>query len=340
VTIRSVRGANNPASGSTDSVIAPETILIPSALLDRAVRLGLRTVYYRRAWLAETPQVVLPTNAATVTVRIATDASGPFAITRLELYFEGGLSTITVPRGREALKATADIRYSGTGTIRARWRVAEPGNRTIPAEQLAARVLQTPPGRYPMDDWRILADLRRTVTFGDRILLPSPDAPSLPTFLTGPHLVTLEILQGQPGDPFFNFQYPIARYFVTSSGPTAAGGSILALRLAAPDDGARLPLAPPSFAWSPIPGVAQYRLEIYEVNPTATSMGAVTRLGQTGQRIVGAVTQGGATTYSLHPAYLGRFRPGSFYLWKVVALSGSGDPVSASALRTFSFAPQ
>ena len=67
--------------------------------------------------------------------------------------------------------------------------------------------------------------MRRTLTFGDRTVVESPSAPSLPAFVTGQHLIALEILQDLPGDPVFPFQFPVARYFVEDRGARGLGAA-------------------------------------------------------------------------------------------------------------------
>ena len=136
-------------------------------------------------------------------------------------------------------------------------------------------------------------EVYRTVTFGGQVVLESPEAPGLPAFAAGQHLVTLEILQGQSGDPAFGFQFPIARYFVGGGGAAARRGvaalaPLVTVRLQAPEDGAQLPLEPPTFTWLATPGAAQYRLEIFEADP-GTFLVAVSRLETVGPKVFGAI---------------------------------------------------
>ncbi len=338
---------------------AAESFLIPQDVILKAQKLGLTQFFYTRVFSIVAFGTPTTSTQRPVSVRVQGSAGGPFAINRMEIFFERGRNDITVPRDTAGLKVFVDIRYSGTGTLRARWRVAEPGARTGLAEQLAARPFASATDtRFPLDDWRILADIRRTLTFGDRIVLQSPEAPSIPTFITGLHLVTLEILQGQPGDPSFLFQFPVARYLVLPGGVAPRTLAATGVRLASPADGAQLPLEPPTFAWSGYPGSAQYRVEVFEVvpgsgglrpppgpfadglTPTAgadAAARALARMGAVGPTVLTALARGDADRLTLHQAYLQRFKPHQEYLWRVVALSGSGDALATSPFRTFSF---
>ncbi len=337
----------------------PETLLIPAETSLRALKLGLTHFFYGRIWNNFGQNI--PNAPGQITCRLSTSAFGIFSIGRIEIYFSAGRNDILVRKGTQGLKAYADILFNGTGTLRARWLVAEPGARIPAAAQSTARQTFVPDNIFRPDDWRILSYVEKTVTFGDRIVLESPEFPSLPTFITGQHLVRLEILQDRQTDAQVGIQLPVARYYVEGDRVgfqvTRAGTPV---RLSAPADGAQLAQAPPpTFSWFAVPGSAQYRVEIYEADPRAGAFGgisgdpsvelyrsgggamrAITLMDAVGQKVFSAVTQGAVTSLPLHPGYLGRFRPRQVYLWKVVAVDGRGDPIGASALRALSFRAQ
>ncbi len=338
----------------------PETLLIPAETSLKALRLGLQQFFYTRQF-SPIPAGAGATTAAEITCRLSTSAFGIFSIGRMEIYFAAGRNDILVRRGTQGLKAYADILFNGTGTLRARWLVAEPGARIPAPDQVTAKQTFVPGNIFRPDDWRILSYVEKTVTFGDRIVLQSPDLPGLPTFVTGQHLVRLEILQDRATDAQVGIQLPVARYFVEGDrvGIQAARAGT-PVRLSAPADGAQLAQAPPpTFSWFAVPGTAQYRVEIYEADPRAGAFGgisgdpsvelyrsgggamrAITLMDAVGQKVFSAVTQGAVTSLPLHPGYVGRFRPRQVYLWKVVAVDGRGDPIGASPLRTLSFQAQ
>lgn len=348
LTVTKPSSAPSPAAFSVT-----ETPLVSADVTAKALARGLRLIFYQRQFISSCLGIAF----GDLDIVLVSGAAGPFAVDRMEIRFADGLSTITVPRGREGLKVQVEIRYSGTGTFRFQFRVAEPGAPVGRALQLAGRPVTTPADRFPLDGFRVLSAPIRTVTFGDRIVVEGPDAPSLPTFQPGEHLVLLEILQGLSSDPIVGFQFPIARYFVTAGGTAAGrggpGGEIV--RLSAPLDGAQLPLEPPpTFEWMRVARASQFRLEIFEADPRAFGLGAqggviglgrgpagpeqvLARMEAVGAKVFGAVLQPTATRLPLDPAYLGRLRPRQVYLWKVTALDDRGEVIGTSSLRVIVF---
>ncbi len=366
---------NVPLTGTlvtgTGTSTAPESLLIPQTASLRAQQLGINTFFYNRTFTVST---IAGAASAALTAHLGSSAYGNFSIARVEIYFAEGRRDITVRRGTQGLKAYADIRFNGTGTLRGRWLVAEPGVRGTLADLDVGGLVGVPQNRVGtpdgivttrprLDDWRILSHVERTIRYGDRIVLESPDVPGLPTSNTGTHLVRLEIFQerifagGFVTDAPVGIQLPVARYYVEGEAPgglVARAGT--AVRLAAPEDGAILPVTPPTFSWLTVPGAAQYRVEIFEADPRAGVVGgisgdpsvelyrsgpgalrAVTLMDAVGPRIFSGVTRRAVTSFSLHSRYLGRFRPGQVYLWKVVAVDDRGDAIGTSPLRVFSF---
>lgn len=110
--------------------------------------------------------------------------TGPLRLERIELAFDGGFGEATVAQhGR--LRARAVIRFSGNGAFRAQWKA----------------------------DGRVLEVVSLLVTFGSTLTLPLAETTVLPTHESGPHELTLDVLQPVP-----EFPLPVVRYFVT--GPT------------------------------------------------------------------------------------------------------------------------
>ncbi len=126
-----------------------------------------------------------PPAAAPGAVITGTTTPGPLRVERLELVFDNGFGTITLPRDSR-LAATAILRYRGSGSLRAEWRV----------------------------DGRPVELVNQIITHGSTLRLPLAPTTVLPTFEPGPHTVTLSILAPQVA-----FDLPAIHYFVTLDAP-------------------------------------------------------------------------------------------------------------------------
>lgn len=125
----------------------------------------------------------------------AVGPSAPFTITYLALRWEDGRVRRTVTQGDTGLVAYADLKFEGTGILRAQWLVDGVPFRSFSlplnfAHRLTLASGQTPPGPLPF---------------------------SLPTSIPGEHSVTLKVFQ-----PDLAFEVPVIRYFVTL-GPDPEG---------------------------------------------------------------------------------------------------------------------
>ncbi|HEB59778.1 MAG TPA: hypothetical protein ENJ01_11180 [Gammaproteobacteria bacterium] len=203
-----------------------ESVLVPSAVIHRAHRLGVDRIFYVRTF----DDGVTPGSGA-IPLRITGGAGGSFGIARLALSFEDG-SVIAVAEPDTPLHATAQITVSGSGLLRAVWEVAD-----------SAATAGSPV-------FRPLGTVRRYVTGRERITLQSPP---LPTQLTGLHLVRLRINEPAP-----DFEIPQLRYFVRA---VAAAPPPATLELGAPSPAALLH-DETQFSWQAVAAARAYRLEI------------------------------------------------------------------------------
>ena len=110
-------------------------------------------------------------------------AQPAFALTRVELTFQNGRGDITVPLRYPDLRVYAVLLFSGTGTLRATWKV----------------------------DGRALANVVEPVVFGEVLMFATPRIPPLATFEPGLHRVRLEVIE-----PRLAFKVPEITYFVTA----------------------------------------------------------------------------------------------------------------------------
>jgi len=116
---------------------------------------------------------------------ISWDAVGQqvFTLTRVELVFQNGWGDIVVPRRYPHLRVYATLNFSGTGILRATWKV----------------------------DGRPIGLIAEPVVFGERLVFASGPTVILPTTDPGQHRLMLEIEHPKPA-----FRVPTITYFVTA----------------------------------------------------------------------------------------------------------------------------
>ncbi len=125
----------------------------------------------------------------TTTVRVAAEARGPraaFQIYFIQLRFDDGKSYKIVRKDFSPLAAFADIKFEGTGVLRAQW------------------VLDGNP----------MGIITKTLRYAGQATIDSSEIISLPTITPGIHEVSLRIIEPQT-----EYQVPAIRYFVAQARP-------------------------------------------------------------------------------------------------------------------------
>lgn len=152
-----------------------ETVVVPAAVIDRALQRGVNRFTYERTFSSGGATV-----HSVVSYTITTEAAASFDIRGMELYFENRRPEITVERNRPDLKAYADIRFVGSGLLQGFWEV----------------------------DGRMLGMVNQTLTYGSVITVQTT-LPVLPTFDPGAHIVRFIIT-----NPVTSIPLPSVLYYV------------------------------------------------------------------------------------------------------------------------------
>lgn len=255
-----------------------ETLTIPARVLTQARDAKASTITYSRAFKLGTSGV----GVASVVIQLASPLSADFRITSISLYFDNGRPLITVKRNHPNLTVNARLNYVGTGLLRARWLVD--GRPT----SLVSRHLLSAQGT---------------------VVLTSPSINSLPTFMTGSHRVSLEIIR-----PELGIRTPVASYFVTA----AEFKPTLPIVLTSPEAEAQVSADTADFQWQPLEGKGIYLVEFLS--------------GPQGQRLFAALTR--QPGYRL-PAAIWRehlANEKSLY-WRVSKLAEDGQVTGSSQAR-------
>lgn len=330
---------------SGDGRVFTDIMSIPPSVARRAYQAAARgetsSFFYVRRFVSTSGG---PDEYVFVTCRLTGGgARVPLALLDVEIGFATEATVLAVPAGAEPPAFAAEITYNGSGRLRGRWEVVQPGD-----EQPASRDLLTeatlPPEERPLQRRYTLVD-RFDVFLPPvgRVVLEGPDPARLPTEVEGLYqiLLRVEAASDKEGDSNLaaagagagvvhsgavaGFPMPPLRYYVGSAAAAAglagAGGE---LALLLPAAGAR-PAGPVTFAWNPVDNVLLYRLEVERADD--------------GGILLHAVVQQGIATYPAPPWLAGR-AGGAEVRWRVVALGPDGEPVAETPWRSLSFAAE
>ncbi len=223
-------GATSVARTTTVDTFT-ENVLIPDAVAQRALQLGITHFFYSRAFTDGAGS-----STAAVTVTLGGGTTGALGISNVSLRFADE-SVIGMIDRNAALTATARIGYAGSGPIRAVWEIAGPST-TSGAPQ-----------------FRILSVVHPFFGIGGEITLRSP---TLPSATAGRYRLRLRITR-----PATTFPAPELTYFVIEKHAAPPPRPIKTL---SPARGAQL--GPKTrFSWTPLADAQAYRLEFYPLGP-------------------------------------------------------------------------
>jgi len=123
-------------------------------------------------------------NPISISVTVFSEIRGPrapFHISFIQIRFEDGKSYKAVPKNFEQLIVYADIKYEGTGILRAQWVV----------------------------DGKPFRAITKSLPFARDTIINSGKIPGLPTQIPGIHEVALRIIEPQT-----EYEIPVVRYFI------------------------------------------------------------------------------------------------------------------------------
>jgi hypothetical protein len=222
------------------TVRVTEALTVPAEVTLRAHQLGASFIRFQRQFNDGSGSAFLDT-----TILIAGSGAAQLGITREALTFDDG-SALRVVQRDEALSASAQISFTGAGSLRGAWEIAGPSST---------------PGQ---PQFRTLA----TVTLG--LLGSGPEgakSPPLPTDAPGYYVARLRITDPLPG-----FEAPQLQYYVGAAG--AAHGGVTSMVLTGPGDGALFTDAT-RFSWQAVDGASAYQLELFKTPGTPAEAGVI-----------------------------------------------------------------
>lgn len=323
--------SSSPASFTDIMSIPPN---VARRAYDAAASGATSTFFYVRRF---TSTVGGPDEFVAVTCRLSGGgARTPLALLDVQLRFEGNNPVTQLAAGQAPPRLYADIAYNGSGRLKGRWEVVQPGDDLPTAQDLL------PEGSLPVEQRPLQKRYTQVGTFSEQLpptgktRLTGPDPSRLPVRAEGLYqvLLRIEASDDKDGDSdlafagagqgvvhsggLAGFPLPVLRYYVGSAADLAtpdAGSAPTHLlpRAEAPVDGA----GPVTFSWAAVRQAAFYRLELRD------AAGAV---------LLSALMQPGLETYRPPTWLKEKAQPGRLE-WRVTALDAEGSPMSDSGWR-------
>ncbi len=311
-------------------VLFPEVLTIDGEQIAAWLQQGIRRVGYRRTFTSpgSTPrsaQLLLTISGSTLEgMRDGTAAQ--LQIARMELAFASG-NRIEIADPGSSLTARLTLGYGGSGTLRGRWQIAEPGGGNRPFFRTLALV------REP------LAPVQRAVI----------ESPQLPTQARGRYVLRFCLETQEAG----------TEECVDSSSTVQTLYEIAAYERVAEIDGVQpngLAAGPATpFRWSEVQGATTYQLQIFlpgtpapgalldgDSPANASPASASDPASASGPAsvsdlhfVTGLLVPGETSRAALSELVRSKLEPGRRYLWRVTAHDVEGRLLARSRVVSF-----
>ncbi|MDP3225760.1 MAG: hypothetical protein Q8M96_21720 [Rubrivivax sp.] len=266
-------------------------------------------------------------------------ARTPLALLDVRLAFDTAGQRPTVlalERGQTPPRASARLLYNGSGTLRGRWEVVQPGDPEPSEDDLLTAATLPVEQRALQRRFTLLERFDIFLPPTGEVTLPGPDPARLPVLLDGPYKVLLRVeasddKEGQSntgggvalGGGVAGFAMPVLRYHVGAgaAGHVAARAGSDAPSLLAPAAGDVLEAAL-AFAWVDGDGASLMRLEVE----------GQAEAGQPAVELLSALVRPGVGRYEAPPWFV-EAQKGKRLRWRVLALEARGAVLAGSHWR-------
>ncbi|MCB1714866.1 MAG: hypothetical protein KDK04_11425 [Candidatus Competibacteraceae bacterium] len=279
---------------------------------------------------------------AVVTCRMAGGgARSPLALTDVRIGFLNGQDELIldpvypVTQGATLPPFGARIKYNGTGRLKGRWEVVQPGDNTPTEFDLLTAATLPAEERSLQRRYTVLERFDVYLTPVGEVFLPGPRTLQPPTEAGGLHLVLLRIEASDARDSRSNtgnglvvnaggvagFPMPVLRYFVGAADSNSRQQTPASTTLALVAPAAQSSLAAQSmqFSWSGTDDAGFYRLEVQD---------------DSGVEVLSAILPTATRQYTA-PPWLAE-RAGENLRWRIVALDAGGSQLRGSNWQDFS----
>lgn len=320
------------ASGSPGASNLTDIMSIPSSVARRALqdaRAGLNSAFFyvrRFSGGAGGDRWVV------VTCRLAGGgARTPLALTEVRLAWQTPGTqppVLVLGHGQQPPGLAARIRYNGSGVLRGRWEIVQPGDPEPGPDDLLSEATLPPEQRALRRRWTLIERFERQLMPTGETLLPGPDPARLPLALDGAYRLLLRIEASDDREASSDtgggriaiaggaagFAMPSLRLLVVGAAPAAQRAPVLL----APAAEAMADGDMPVFTWSDGPVAVLLR---WEMEPA-----------EGGAEVLSALVRPGVGRYAL-PRWVAQAQRGRALRWRVAALDAQGGIVVSSGWR-------
>lgn len=273
-----------------------------------------------------------------VTCRMAGGgARVPLALTNVDLVFrteEGDKPVTLLSQNTVSPNVGATINYNGSGRLKGRWEVVQPGDPEPTANDLLTEASLPIELRGLQQHYTVLERFNVFLAPTGRAFIPGPKNIKIPTRVKGPYkiLFRVEATYDKEGNSntttgvtqsggVAGFSMPVLRYYVASEqdvqGAYAKAGAQARLSLLSPASNVVLKKGQlVKFKWQPVAGTTHYRLEVKDNNTN----------------ILSAALKPNQTSYTAPPWFSSR-SSGKALRWRVISKTSGGKIGAASGWR-------
>ncbi|NGX16303.1 hypothetical protein [Wenzhouxiangella sp. XN24] len=301
-------------AAGTGPFVLRETLRLDAGTVRGWLDEGIQRVVLERSFAddvgrARVARVVLRLSGSRLQ-SIREGAPSELEVVSLRLEFETGNNTAIVAP-ETSLQAALTVQHTGTGVLRGRWQIAEPGSSEV----------------VPV--FRTLALVNAQVRAGQRSYYRSP---VLPTGQAGIYALRFCVSNPDLADPGDDLQCPDSTQIVYGSYQVQPQDTSRPVRIRglAPDRSRAGPETP--FRWDAVRSAATYQFQVFEFALHTGEGDPVP------PRFVGGVLIPGEANHTpLGASLVNKLVPGERYLWRVTAHDETGRTVGSSVEATFIF---
>lgn len=317
--------------GLTDIMAIPPSVVRRAYLA--ATRGASAGFFYVRRFVSTNGQ---PDQFVNVTCRMTGGgARVPFALTNVEIKTEIKEPILFLKAGEPFPKVAAEIQYNGTGRLKGRWEIVQPGEEPPDEQDLLTEATLPPEQRGQQRRFSQIARFNHFLPPGGKFTLPLENAGNLPINAEGQYILLLRIEATDDkesdsdlrvlgvGDGVVHsgavaaFPMPVLKFFINGSAKTALWE---VNALTSPDENTLIqPRQPLVFLWRQLSEAAFYRLEI---------------LDEQQKTILAAVLAQPVSSYRV-PSWFNEKQHTGKLTWRVIAFDKSGKIISQTKLREF-----
>jgi hypothetical protein len=261
----------------------------------------------------------------------------PFALTDVKLKTPDGEPILFIRSGEKFPQISADIQFNGTGRLKGRWEIVQPGEElpadrdllteaTLPVEERGSQRRFTQIARFnhfllPVGKFNLLLEMNDTsptLAAGQYVLLLRVEATDDKE--SDSNLASLGVGGGTVhSGAVASFPMPSLKFFVVGDSPEVAwesSGGVLPI-----GDSIVAPGMPALFTWKEFPAAKLYLLEVADVKTTVILRSFVVAPG---------------TVYN-SPPWLKDNAGGGEVKWTVTAMDESGKAIAKTKPKRFKF---